>query len=150
MVLLPGGVGVVTRILMLILLQSLAPVFVPVAVGSVTSSSATRFGTFCSVTRTKGGRRRNEESRSDVRQRPDVPNTPNAPVMVTVKVTMMTADEDVTLTMARLVAEEASVGTVGHMGRRPPPSSDVTGVAVVAVGNVEVTVAANGGRWTVT
>ncbi len=77
----PGGVRLVHDKLLLLLIP--APVSVPVRVSRVTSVSITRLGTIDVVV--AGDRW------SDVRHRPDVPNTPNAPVRVAVVVTMLVA-----------------------------------------------------------
>jgi hypothetical protein len=102
---------------LLVLILHAAPVFVPRVVGRVASTSTTRLGTIDDVASTKRRttkRRGLRVSRSDVRQRQDVPDTQNAPVEVKVQVTMPTT-HDITARVA-MTTTTADVLTPAGIG----------------------------------
>ncbi len=118
---LPGGVRLVMRILIL-LLVSPSPSVAGV-VGRVTSTSSTRGGPpeVEGSTRRRAGRR---GLRDSVRRRQDIPHTLNAPVGVTVEVTIPVANHTtttmlVTATTMTVVGTPAGARGVGQ-GQRAP------------------------------
>ncbi len=149
-VVMPGGVGLVTRILLLI--PTPAPVSVAVRVGQVASTSTTRIGTAEVVvkrTARRGlGRRVLGERWSDVRHRPDVPLIHNTPVRVSRAVTMLVAGNITTRMMIVKTTTEMvspagvhgqvvlAQGGVDALGDDRKVESGVVEVAAVGTGDV--------------